>query len=156
MTTTEHLSDAELAAQPAAYWTGIAHKALLAFTRARQGEHGFTQPQLWLLRHLSKHDISPDGEGMTVPELERAMSSYLQPEDDLTAESEVLLARGWLTRDAEDRLWITGEGDEARVTMRGHAPAILARIHEGIDEADYVTTLKVLRRMIRNTGGTLG
>lgn len=156
MTTTEHLSDAELATQPAAYWTGIANQVLVAFTRARQAELGFTQPQFWLLRHLSKHDISPDGAGMTVPELQQAMSSYLRPEDDLTAESEVLLAQGRLTRDAEGRLWITEEGEEARVTMKGHAPAILARIHEGIDEADYVTTLKVLRRMIRNTGGTLG
>ncbi|MFJ3586716.1 MarR family winged helix-turn-helix transcriptional regulator [Streptomyces sp. NPDC090127] len=154
MTTTEHLSDAELAAQPAAYWTGLANRALVAFTRARQAEHGFSQPQFWLLRHLSKNDISPDGRGMTVPELEQAMRTYLRPEDDLVAAARPLLERGWLTRDAEDRLWITDEGDEARVTMKGHAPAILARIHEGIDDADYVTTLKVLRRMIRNTGGT--
>ncbi|MCT4352314.1 MarR family winged helix-turn-helix transcriptional regulator [Streptomyces sp. Je 1-79] len=153
--TTQHLSDAELATQPAAYVTGVANRALVAFTRARQAESGFTQPQFWLLRHLSKHDISPDGHGMTVPELQEAMSSYIRPEDDLAAEAEVLLGRGWLTRDAEDRLWITESGDEARVTMKGHAPAILARIHEGIDDADYVIALKVLRRMIENTGGSL-
>ncbi|AJC61426.1 hypothetical protein GZL_08903 [Streptomyces sp. 769] len=29
------------------------------------------------------------------------------------------------------------------------------RIHRGIDDADYVTALKVLRQMIRNTGGSL-
>ena len=41
---TQHLSDADLAAQPAAYWTGVAYESLIAFTRARQAELGFTQP----------------------------------------------------------------------------------------------------------------
>ncbi|MQY05544.1 MarR family winged helix-turn-helix transcriptional regulator [Actinomadura macrotermitis] len=153
--TTAQPTDAELAAQPAAYWTGLAYEALIAFTRARQAEHGFTQPQYWLLRNLSKHDISPDGHGMTVPELRQAMSSYLRPEDDLEAEARVLLDRGWLTRDDAERLWITEAGEEARVRLKEHAPAIRARIHQGIDDADYVTALKVLQQLIRNTGGTL-
>ncbi|MFC9970944.1 MarR family transcriptional regulator [Spirillospora sp. NPDC127200] len=152
--TIQRLSDAELAAQPAAYWTGVAHESLIAFTRARQAELGFTQPQFWLLRNLSENDISPDGQGMTVPELRRAMSSYLRAEDDLEAESETLVERGWLTRDDEGRLWITRAGEQARADFKRHAPAIRARIHEGIDDADYVTALKVLQRMIRNTGGS--
>ncbi|WP_199440611.1 MarR family winged helix-turn-helix transcriptional regulator [Umezawaea beigongshangensis] len=149
----QHLSDAELAVQPAAYWTGVAHEALIAFTRAQQAELGFTQPQYWLLRNLSVNDISPDGRGMTVPELQRAMSTYLRPEDDLEAEAEVLVERGWLTRDGETRLWITEAGDEARAGLKKHAPVIRDRIHEGIDDTDYVTALRVLLRMIRNTGG---
>ncbi|AJT69134.1 MarR family winged helix-turn-helix transcriptional regulator [Streptomyces chattanoogensis] len=152
--TTQHLSDADLAAQPAAYWTGVAYEALIAFTRARQAELGFTQPQYWLLRNLSKNDISPDGHGMTIPELREAMRSYLRPEDDLTAESETLLERGWLTHDGDGRLWITEAGDAARAGLKQHAPAIRDRIHQGIDDADYVTALKVLQQMIRNTGGT--
>ncbi|MGW1372907.1 MarR family transcriptional regulator [Streptomyces sp. NPDC002446] len=150
-----HLSDAQLAAQPAAYWTGVAYESVIAFVRARQAELGFSQPQYWLLRNLSKHDISPDGQGMTLPELQQAMSTYLRPEDDLTAESEILLERGWLTRDAAGRLWITEAGDEARADLKRHAPAIRDRVHQGIDDADYVTALKVLRQMIRNTGGPL-
>ncbi|MGW3496011.1 MarR family transcriptional regulator [Streptomyces sp. NPDC001020] len=153
--TTQHTSDAELAAQPAAYWTGVAYEALISFTRAQQAELGFTQPQYWLLRNLSKDDISPDGHGMTIPELQAAMGSYIRPEDDLKAEVEVLLARGWLTLDAEGRLWITAAGEEARAGLKQHAPAIRARIHQGIDDADYGTTVKVLQQMIRNTGGTL-
>ncbi|WP_369372602.1 MarR family transcriptional regulator [Streptomyces sp. cg36] len=152
--TTQHISDAGLAAQPAAYWTGLAYEAIIAFTRAQQAELGFTQPQFWLLRNLSKNDISSDGRGMTIPELQQAMSSYIRPEDDLTAEAEVLLERGWLTRDTGGRLWITSSGEEARVGLQQHAPAIRARIHQGIDDADYVTTLKVLQQMIRNTGAT--
>ncbi|MGC0417279.1 MarR family transcriptional regulator [Embleya sp. AB8] len=153
--TTEHTSDAELAGQPAAYLTGVANESLISFTRARQAELGFTQPQYWLLRNLSKNDISPDGHGMTVPELQQAMSSYIRPGDDLAAEAEVLLARGRLTRDADGRWWITEAGEAARVDLKQHAPAIRARIHEGIDDADYVTAVKVLHRLIHNTGGTL-
>jgi hypothetical protein len=153
---TQQLSDAQLAAQPAAYWTGVAYESLIAFTRARQAELGFTQPQFWLLRNLSRHDLSPDGAGMTVTELRQAMSSYLRAEDDLDAEAEVLLERGWLTRDGRGRLWITEAGEEARAGLKQHAPAIRARIHEGIDDADYVTALRVLRQLIRNTGGPVG
>ncbi|MCA6091322.1 MarR family transcriptional regulator [Streptomyces sp. SCA3-4] len=153
--TTQQMSDAELAGQPAAYWTGVAYEALIAYTRAQQAEKGYTQPQFWLLRNLSKNDISPDGAGMTLAELREAMASYIRPEDDLAAEAEVLLERGWLTRDAEDRLWLSEDGEQARVDLARNAPAIRAALHEGIDDADYITTVKVLQRLIRNAGGTV-
>ncbi|KRF20920.1 transposase [Nocardioides sp. Soil797] len=146
------MSDTELANQPAAYWTGVAYEAVIRFTRARQAELGYTQPQFWLLRNLSANDISPDGAGMTVPQLREAMSSYLRPEDDLVVESEALVERGWLSRDAEGRLWLTEEGEAARVDLQHNAPAIRDAIHAGIDDADYVTTVRVLQQLIRNTG----
>ncbi|MEV7544575.1 MarR family winged helix-turn-helix transcriptional regulator [Streptomyces sp. NPDC089915] len=152
--TTQQMSDAELAGQPAAYWTGVAYEALISFTRARQAEKGYTQPQFWLLRNLSVNDISPDGRGMTAAELREAMASYVRPEDDLAAEAAVLVERGWLTRDADDRLWLTEEGERARVDLARNAPAIRAALHEGIDDADYVTALKVLRQLTANAGGT--
>ncbi|GIJ35035.1 hypothetical protein [Micromonospora sediminimaris] len=83
------------------------------------------------------------------------MSSYLRAEDDLDAEAEALLERGWLIRDQEGRLWITKAGEEARLSLKRHAPAIRAHIHKGIDDADYVTTLKVLRQLIQNTSGSM-
>ncbi|MEH6376795.1 MarR family transcriptional regulator [Streptomyces sp. KLMMK] len=153
--TTQQMSDADLAGQPAAYWTGMAYDALIAFTRARQVENGYTQPQLWLLRNLSVNDLSPDGEGMALPELQEAMRSYIRPEDDLAAESAALVERGWLRRDAEGRLWLNEEGERVRVDLARHAPAIRNALHEGIDDADYVTAMKVLRQLIRNAGGTL-
>lgn len=152
--TTQQIADAELAGQPAAYWTGVAYEALIAYTRAQQAERGYTQPQFWLLRNLSENDISPDGEGMTLSELQEAMTSYIRPEDDLAAEAEVLLERGWLARDADDRLWLTEVGEQARVDLARNAPAIRAVLHAGIDDADYVTTVKVLQHLIRNAGGT--
>ncbi|MBG0565988.1 MarR family winged helix-turn-helix transcriptional regulator [Actinoplanes aureus] len=146
------MTDTELAGQPAAYWTGVAYEALIAFTRARQAEHGYTQPQFWLLRNLSVNDLSPDGRGRTVDELRHAMSGYLRAEDDLAAEAEVLLERGWLRVDEDDgRLWITEAGEAALAELKKYTPEIRRRIHEGVDDADYVTTLKVLHRMIENT-----
>ncbi|SDT29509.1 hypothetical protein SAMN04489716_3175 [Actinoplanes derwentensis] len=144
------MTDAELAGQPAAYWTGVAYEALIGFTRARQAEAGFTQPQFWMLRNLSANDLSPDGRGRTIPELKEAMRTYLRAEDDLARTAETLLAKEWLTRDAEDRWWITAAGEMARIQFKGAAPDIRARIHEGIDDADYVAALKVLLRMIGN------
>ncbi|MFC7535178.1 MarR family transcriptional regulator [Actinoplanes sp. GCM10030250] len=148
------VTDEELAGQPAAYWTGVAYEALIAFTRARQADHGFTQPQFWLLRNLSANDLSPDGRGRTVCELRRAMKSYLRREDDLAAEAEALLDRGWLRLEGEGELWITEAGEAARVELKSIAPKIRGEIHAGISDADYVTALKVLQRMIRNTGGS--
>jgi hypothetical protein len=40
------------------------------------------------------------------------------------------------------------------VDLARNAPAIRAALHEGIDDADYVTTVKVLQRLIRNAGGS--
>ncbi|MFF2223012.1 MarR family transcriptional regulator [Streptomyces globisporus] len=148
----QQLSDAELAAQPAAYWTGVASEALIAYTRERQAEKGYTQPQFWLLRNLSAADISPDGAGMTLPELQRAMASYIRPEDDLAVEAEALIQKGWLRRDADGRLWITEEGEQARLDLKRNAPAIRVALHAGIPDADYVTTVKVLRQLVRNAG----
>ncbi len=141
--------------QPAAYWTGLAYQSLIAFTRARQAEHGFSQPQFWLLRNLSRHDISPHGHAMTISELREAMRTYLRPEDDLAAEASTLTERGWLAREPGDRYRLTEAGEQARRDLQQHTPAILARIHEGISDADYATTLRVLHRMIVNTGGAL-
>ncbi|RLV68689.1 hypothetical protein STAN_4213 [Streptomyces sp. CBMAI 2042] len=122
--TLPQLSDTELAAQPAAYWTGVAYEALIVFIRERQAELGFTQPQFWLLRNLSANDLSPDGQGLTVPELQRAMSTYIRFEDDLAAESEALVERGRLTRDGDGRLWITEAGGggpgRAQAARPGH------------------------------------
>ncbi|MFP3991927.1 MarR family transcriptional regulator [Streptomyces sp. E11-3] len=153
---TKEYSPEELAAQPVAYWTGIAYEAIIGFIREQQAGLGFTQPQFWILRHLSTDDLSVDGRGMTVPELVDAMTTYLRPEDDLAAEAATLLDRGWVTRDDDGRLWITEAGDAARADLKTHAPAWRDRIHEGVDDADYVTTLRVLRRMMRNVGSEPG
>ena len=59
------------------------------------------------------------------------------------------------TGDAEDRLWLTAAGEQARVHLARNAPAVRAALHEGIDDADYVTTVKLLQRLILNAGGVV-
>ena len=148
------MTTTDLAAQPVGYWTGVAYEAIIRFIRDQQKALGYTQPQFWLLRNLSPADLSPDGHAMTVAELEAAMSTYLRREDDLAAEAGVLVGRGWLAREAGDRLRITEAGEAALADLKKNTPAIRDRIHEGIDDADYIVTVKVLQQMIRNVGGT--
>lgn len=157
MTTTEipsidQMSDEELARQPAA----TDRRRLRVGDRLHPRGAGTARLHPAAVLAAAQplpHDISPDGQGMTIPELAHAMRTYLRPEDDLEAEAEALLARGWLRRDDDGRLWITPEGEEGRRAIKQLAPEITARIHEGIDDADYVAALKVLGRMIRNTSG---
>ncbi|MGA4541622.1 MarR family winged helix-turn-helix transcriptional regulator [Uniformispora flossi] len=143
-------TDAELAGQPVGYWTGLAHRDVIAYIRRRQGELGLTQPQFWLLRNLSTDDLSPDGAPRSVAELQEAMRDYLLPTDDLVAESDVLVERGWLTREPDGRLQLAAEGEAARLRVKEIAPSVRAHIHEGIDDADYATAVRVMQRMIAN------
>lgn len=150
-THSETLSEPELAQQPIAYWTGVAHREVLAFIRRELAELRLSQPQYWTLRHLSVNDLSPDdGRGRTVEELTEAMRDYLAPKDDLVRDTEDLVVRGWLTRDTTGRLTITEPGEAAHARVKAHVPALRTRIHVGIDDTDYATTVKVLRRMMRN------
>ncbi|WP_067489732.1 MarR family winged helix-turn-helix transcriptional regulator [Actinomadura hibisca] len=139
------------ASQPIGYWSGEAHRRTITFIRAQIVELGLTQPQYWILRNLSRQDLSPDGQGRTVDELVEAMSDYLLPEDDVQLESHDLLARGLLRLDGDDRLWITEAGEAARTRVKRHAPAIRDRIHAGISDEEYTAALAVLQKMIANT-----
>lgn len=143
-------SEVQLAHEVAAYWTRLAYESVIAFTRAQQAERGYSQPQFWLLRHLSTQDLAADDEGRTLPGLEHAMVEYLREEDDLESEAALLVERGWLARD-DQRLTITDLGEQARLTIGRDAPRIRALIHKGIDDADYVTAIQVLQQLIRNT-----
>ncbi|WP_043633044.1 MarR family winged helix-turn-helix transcriptional regulator [Nonomuraea candida] len=146
-------TDAELAAQPIGYWAGAAHRVIIGYIRGEMSALGLTQPQFWLLRNLSAGDLSTDGQGLTLAELTDRMRAYLHDDDDLESAAADLLDRGLVTRDAGQRLWITEAGRRGHARIKEQGPAIRARIHDGIDDADYVTTLKVLRRMIDNVGG---
>lgn len=146
----EAADDAELAAQPVGYWTGLAHTEVIAYIRARQAELGITQPQFWLLRNLSSDDLSPDGAPRSLAELTEAMSTYLLPTDDLVPEAAALVERGWLTETDDGRVRITPEGEAARLRVKTIGPSVRAHVHEGISDTDYATTVRVLRRMIAN------
>ncbi|GHB22693.1 MarR family winged helix-turn-helix transcriptional regulator [Streptomyces chryseus] len=146
----ETLSEAELAQQPIAYWTHVAHEKVVAFIRGELAAVGLSQPQYWTLRHLSVDDLSEDGSGRTVEELTEAMRDYLAPQDDLGPDTEDMVVRGLLSRDEAGRLTITEAGVAAHARVKEQVPAVRATIHAGIDDGDYATTVRVLRRMMRN------
>ena len=150
--TAKESENSELANEIAAYWTRLAYDSIIAFTRASLVKRGCTQPQFWLLRHLSTQDLASDERGRTLAELERAMRDYLRDEDDLASAADALVTRGWLTRDGQ-RLRITDLGEDRRLDIVRHAPDIRAQIHAGVDDADYITTVKTLQQMVRNCSG---
>jgi hypothetical protein len=146
-----HRPEARTSSEPPAYWTRLAYESVIGFIRAEQGKRGFTQPQFWILRHLSPHDLSAHGDGMTVLQLEEAMAEYIRPEDDLEAEAEELLSRGQIRRAADGTLSLTEEGEVARLAWKAYAPEIRALVFEGIEDAEYATAIKVLKKLISNT-----
>ncbi|BAL89425.1 hypothetical protein AMIS_42050 [Actinoplanes missouriensis 431] len=131
-------------AEPAAYWTGAAHRALIAFTRAREAELGLTHAQFCLLRALTERD------DRTLQDLNRDLRAHLLTTDDLAAEAESLLDRHLVTVDRHGRLRITAAGHTARDEQSRHLPEIAARIHAGIPDADYNAALSVLRQIVTN------
>jgi len=149
----DNLTDAALTGQPIGHWTGVAHREIVGWIRGELATLGLSQPQYWLLRNLSPHDLAPNGEGQALPELADRIRSYLWADDDLPAAAADLVERALLTRDADERLTITKAGETARTRVKDRAPELRAHIHDGIADADYVTALKVLRRMIANVGG---
>jgi len=143
--------DAHMSSEPPAYWTRLAYESVIGFIRAEQAKRGFTQPQFWILRHLSPNDLSAHGHGMTLAQLQEAMAEYIRPEDDLATEAEELLGRGRIRRASDDKLVLTDEGEATRLAWKAYGPEIRAIVQEGIDDADYATTIKVLKKLISNT-----
>ncbi|MEU4560658.1 MarR family transcriptional regulator [Actinoplanes sp. NPDC023936] len=163
---------------PAAYWTGVAHRALIAFIRAREAELGLTHPQFWLLSALAeqnnrtlselRRDLRapvPAGGDRPADELRAPLPPAgdrppVDPRaplptddlaaDDLAAEAESLLDQRLVTVDRHGRLRITAAGRTARDEQSRHLPEITAHIHAGIPDADYDAALSVLRRLVVN------
>ena len=143
-------SDARLAKEVAAYWTRLAYESIIAFTWTQQAERGYSQRQFWLQRHLSTQDLAADDEGMTLPELAPAVAELpargrRSGVGERHARPTRLAGAGRTAPENSDL------GEQARVTIGSHAPEIRALIHQGIDDADHATTIKVLQRLIRNT-----
>lgn len=138
-----------LANQPAAYWTGAAHTAVVAFMNAEQSALGTSQRHWMTLNRLAVNE-----DGLTRNGLTEALRAYMTPQvGDPSTYTEVvddLLDRGWITPDRTGRFTLTDTGRAARARLAALAPRLRARIHDGIPEDDYVRTVRVLRRMIAN------
>ncbi|MDI2132795.1 MarR family winged helix-turn-helix transcriptional regulator [Yinghuangia seranimata] len=146
MTITEY-SDTALAAQPIGYWSGVAHKAVITHLRATLAKEQLGQPHWWTLNHV---DGSP---GAWTPEdLARRLQPFADPGVAFEPVFAELVARGWLV-ERGGVLDLTSAGETGLARTRERMARATARIHDGVDDADFVVTMRVLRRMIHNVGG---
>ncbi|MFC5144823.1 MarR family winged helix-turn-helix transcriptional regulator [Streptomyces aureoversilis] len=140
--------DEELANQPVGYWTWAANKTLTAYVRGRLAAIGITQPQWWVL-----HQVLHSENGVTRAEVIRAQQANLDVGAGLAPDIDLLVERMLLVLDADGRLRITDEGRAMHQRAAQTQRASRRHVHAGIPDEEYLITLKVLQRMIRNAGG---
>ncbi|GHF82328.1 hypothetical protein GCM10018790_70080 [Kitasatospora xanthocidica] len=137
-----------IAAQPIGAWSGEAYRRVVGGLREQLAVEGLTQPHWWTLNHAAGR---PGGWNRA------ALTERLTPYDDqdtaFDAVFDDLIARGWLTEDADGGFTLTEEGEAGRLRARERNLRVHERTHEGIDPEDFVTTVNVLRRMVANLGG---
>ncbi|MFF3389929.1 MarR family transcriptional regulator [Streptomyces sp. NPDC002669] len=146
MTITEYSQD-RLAAQPIGYWSGIANEIIVGSIRAALAEEGLTQPHWWILNHVAG---SPDH--WTRASLAARLVSFDRQDTDFEAVHTDLASRGWIAEPG-GRLVLTEAGEAGRQRAKTRTLKVHEQMHDGVETADYVTTLNVLRRMITNLGG---
>jgi DNA-binding MarR family transcriptional regulator len=142
-------SDAELVQQPIGYWTWAAYKAVVTRTRAALAEIGTTQPQWWTLAQVARADTPK-----TRAEVCRILRGYLDTgADTMEAEIDATVTAGWITEHPDGRLALTPEGSAFHEKAAALQSDLWTERHAGISDEEYLTTMKVLQRLIHNTGG---
>lgn len=136
-----------LAAQPIGYWTGAANEIIVGSLRAALAKEDLTQPHWWTLNHVA----GAPGEWTRVA-LTAKLSRFDRQDTDFDAVHADLAARGWTT-EVDGRLALTEAGEAGRQRAAARNRKVHERMHDGIDAAEYVAALNVLRRMIANLGG---
>ncbi|MCK1795819.1 hypothetical protein MTQ01_07330 [Streptomyces sp. XM4193] len=151
---TETFSDAELLSQPMGYWSGAASAAIVARINGAVGRFGLAQRNWWVLYRAGAEGAVERG-GLTREEIVRVIAESRPFLDDAVlgpAVDEVVAAG--LLEEVEGRLVPTARGGELRTKLMDEVvPATLAEARAGVSDEEYVLTLRVLRRMIANTGG---
>ncbi|MEU1850665.1 MarR family transcriptional regulator [Streptomyces sp. NPDC019990] len=139
--------DAELVNQPIGYWTWAANKTLTAYVRGRLAAIGITQPQWWVL-----HQVLHSENGATREEVIGAQQANLDVGAGIVADVNLLVERQLLVLDGAGRLQITDAGRALHRRAAETQRANRALVHAGITDDEYLITLKVLQRMMRNAG----
>ncbi|MGW1770476.1 MarR family winged helix-turn-helix transcriptional regulator [Streptomyces sp. NPDC002104] len=140
-------TDEMLATQPIGYWSGLAHEAVTRHLRDAMARIDVTQPQYWVLNRVNGGPAAPSREEVAVQ-----LTPLADGPHEIARVVDQLIHRGWLRTDGEQRLSLTEAGEAARVRLRALVTELRATVHEGIGDEEYVVALKVLRRMIANTG----
>ncbi|MFJ5685737.1 MarR family transcriptional regulator [Streptomyces sp. NPDC093099] len=141
-------NDTELVKQPIGYWSGAASKAVVTNIRAGLAQFDVTQPQWWVLNQVATSE-----NGRTREEVTIVLEGYLDVGVALAGEIDALLDRDLLALDSENRLRLTSGGDAVYRQCAERQWAMRKQAHDGITDEEYLVTLKVLQRMIRNVGG---
>ncbi|MBB6173942.1 hypothetical protein HNR23_004002 [Nocardiopsis mwathae] len=141
-------SDAELLDQPIGYWAWAAHSAVVDHIRAGLAEFGISQPQYWIM-----NQVRSGRNGRTREEITEILKGYLDAGATLGPEFDALFDKGLVSIDDEQRLWTTAEGEAVYQRCVERQDALKGVRHDGVTDAEYLTTLKVLQRMIHNVGG---
>ncbi|NML52841.1 MarR family transcriptional regulator [Streptomyces sp. R302] len=145
--TLKEYSQEELAAQPVGAWTGMACRLVVGALREQLAVEDLTQPHWWTLNHAA------GGPGRwTRAALTERLRKWDDRGTDFDGVYDDLITRGWLTED-EGRMTLTEEGEAGRIRARERNARVHRQVHEGIDPADFATTINVLRRMVANMGG---
>ncbi|MET9065603.1 MarR family winged helix-turn-helix transcriptional regulator [Streptosporangium sandarakinum] len=141
-------SQERLAAQPIGYWTGEAYRRVVGRLRAELAVEDLTQPHWWTLNHVA---------GSPGTWTRSDLADKLTPFDDLGIDFhgvfDDLVDRGWMREEA-GTLTLTEAGEAGRLRARDRNARAHEQMHEGIEAADYVAALNVLRRVVVNLGGS--
>ncbi|MER6322506.1 MarR family winged helix-turn-helix transcriptional regulator [Streptomyces coelicoflavus] len=145
-------TDTELVRQPIGYWTWAAYKAVVTRTRAALAELGTTQPQWWVLAQVARADTPK-----TRAEVSELLRNYLDTGPEaMESEIDATVTAGWIVQDAETsdgHLSLTPEGRAFFEKAAALQDDLWTERHAGISDEEYLTTMKVLQRVIHNTGG---
>ncbi|MFH8570151.1 MarR family winged helix-turn-helix transcriptional regulator [Streptomyces sp. NPDC017993] len=137
-------TDDDLATQPIGYWSGLAHRAVIGRIRDEMARIDVAQPQWWTLNRADA------GDGPVREEVIEQLAHVGDGPQEIARAIDQLLHRGWLTIGTDHRLSLTDSGRTAKARIKQLVIDLRAEIHEGITDEDYVTALKVLRRMTDN------
>ncbi|MER5553815.1 MarR family winged helix-turn-helix transcriptional regulator [Streptomyces sp. NPDC002793] len=137
-------TDELLATQPVGYWSGLAHAAVTRHLRDAMARIDVTQPQYWVLNRVH------GGPAASREEVVTQLTPLTDGPHDIARVIDQLLHRGWLRSGDGQRLYLTDDGEAARVRLRELATDVRAEVHRGISDAEYVAALKVLRTMVAN------
>ncbi|GAA5164520.1 MULTISPECIES: MarR family transcriptional regulator [Amycolatopsis] len=140
-------SQEELAAQPIGAWTGEAYRRVVGALRAQLAVEDLTQPHWWTLNHVA----GAPGRWTRATLVER-LAKYEDLGIDFDDVFDDLVARGWLVETPEG-MTLTEAGEAGRRRAEERNLRVHRQMHEGIDTADFVTTVNVLRRLVANLGG---
>ncbi|GHC37472.1 MarR family winged helix-turn-helix transcriptional regulator [Streptomyces cinnamoneus] len=140
---------ANLAGQPIGYWSWAANKSVIRHIRSAMARVDITQPQWWVLNRV---DATPDGK--TRQELRDLLAASLGEGDDgIDIALDTAVARGWVRGTDEGRFLLTDAGREAKERTMEVVVRVREEIHDGIPDEEYATVVRVLQRMVENTGG---